>query len=74
MRTREYSYVNLPHLLQVVIGSFCADGGGDGGREEPKEADKIEPLSAPPKPETGPGGVQIGGSSPASGGSNFSES
>ncbi|XP_022720634.1 AT-hook motif nuclear-localized protein 10-like isoform X2 [Durio zibethinus] len=45
--------------VQVVVGSFIADG-----RKEPKSANQMEPLSAPPKLATG--GVPTGAISPPS--------
>lgn len=53
---------------QVIVGSFLADG-----RKEPKSANYMEPLSAPPKVNMGGGGGPTGTSSSPSRGT-FSES
>lgn len=59
-------YVRCPPPLQVIVGSFIADG-----RNDTKSISQMEPLSAPPK--LTPGGGVTGASSPQSHGT-FSES
>lgn len=59
-------YVRCPPPLQVIVGSFIADG-----RNDTKSISQMEPLSGPPK--LTPGGGATGASSPPSHGT-FSES
>ncbi|PKI33682.1 AT-hook motif nuclear-localized protein 10-like [Punica granatum] len=51
--------------IQVVVGSFNAEGGGSGRRKEQKAPNQAEPFFAPSKLASGPGGGTMGGSSSA---------
>lgn len=50
-------------LLQVVVGSFNAEGGAR--KEQSKAANQIEPFLAPPKLAPGPASGLISADSPA---------